>query len=425
MNKKSILTLIAILIANNLFAQHESKEMEYFSHNEIFRKIDLLSKSQNTQIDSEVKIDSIVAYHFGTATERRFFHYNDQNKIESHIYQYFNNDIWEDSWKFTNEYDSFGNIISTLHAFNNNGTWQPDILESFSYDTNGNNIEHSHQFYQNNSWVNLFKNTNYFDSENKQTSAFNEEWSDTRWVNTSRDTLHYYENGLLESMEVEKWTDSSWQKNIFYQWEYNDDDKISDIIILTWDGITWKYLIKGTNKYEENIKEELIEIWEAGTWNNNARTTYTSDSKGYTTSGFYESFINELWREDSGVIIFQNPDNFFHRFWGPSEVLVYYNSTTSLNNEKNINLTDYNLSQNYPNPFNPNTKINYQIPSDGFVSLKIYDVTGQVVASLVNKVQTKGKYEIDFNATNLSSGIYFYRIKSGDFIKSMNMILLK
>ena len=90
-----------------------------------------------------------------------------------------------------------------------------------------------------------------------------------------------------------------------------------------------------------------------------------------------------------------------------------------------LGVTDYALSQNYPNPFNPSTTIKYQIPNDGMVSLKIYDITGQEVKTLVNQVQTMGRYEANFDASNLSSGVYFYRLQSGSFTQTMKMLLLK
>lgn len=77
-------------------------------------------------------------------------------------------------------------------------------------------------------------------------------------------------------------------------------------------------------------------------------------------------------------------------------------------------ITDYSLSQNYPNPFNPVTTISYQIPTDGFVTLKVYDVLGKEVATLVNGQKLSGSYIVQFDGSNLSSGIYFYKISVGD-----------
>ena len=87
--------------------------------------------------------------------------------------------------------------------------------------------------------------------------------------------------------------------------------------------------------------------------------------------------------------------------------------------------TKYSLDQNYPNPFNPATKIKFSIPADENVSLKVFNVLGQEVATLVNKQMKAGSYSFDWNASNLSSGVYFYRIEAGSFNLTKKMLLLK
>jgi hypothetical protein len=86
---------------------------------------------------------------------------------------------------------------------------------------------------------------------------------------------------------------------------------------------------------------------------------------------------------------------------------------------------NYNLSQNYPNPFNPTTNIRYQIKSNNIVSLEVFNVLGEKVTSLVNQFQSAGIYEVNFDAAALSSGLYFYRLKAGDFEQTMKMSLIK
>ena len=94
--------------------------------------------------------------------------------------------------------------------------------------------------------------------------------------------------------------------------------------------------------------------------------------------------------------------------------------------ESNNNLIQhYILKQNYPNPFNPRTTINYQIPELSFVTLKVYDVLGSEVATIVNEEKPSGSYTIDFDARGLSNGIYFYKIHAGTFVEIKKMILLK
>lgn len=86
---------------------------------------------------------------------------------------------------------------------------------------------------------------------------------------------------------------------------------------------------------------------------------------------------------------------------------------------------NYSLSQNYPNPFNPVTKIDYAVKLNGYVTMKIYNVLGEEVATLVNDFKAAGNYTVDFNASNLSSGIYFYTIRTGDFTATKKMMLIK
>jgi hypothetical protein len=86
---------------------------------------------------------------------------------------------------------------------------------------------------------------------------------------------------------------------------------------------------------------------------------------------------------------------------------------------------EYSLEQNYPNPFNPSTTIEYSLPQNGFVTLKVFNVLGKEVATLVNGQNEAGKHTINFDASALNSGVYFYKIKSGNFTETKKMILLK
>ncbi|HOI29122.1 MAG TPA: T9SS type A sorting domain-containing protein [Melioribacteraceae bacterium] len=87
--------------------------------------------------------------------------------------------------------------------------------------------------------------------------------------------------------------------------------------------------------------------------------------------------------------------------------------------------SEFALLQNYPNPFNPTTKISFSIPSSQFISLKVYDVTGREILSLINQELNAGLYSLDFNGSGLSSGIYFYRLNAGPLSQSRKMILIK
>jgi hypothetical protein len=176
----------------------------------------------------------------------------------------------------------------------------------------------------------------------------------------------------------------------------------------------------------DNSGEEIILIDGIGdtvvafTYNNKDPWPEEPDGDGYSLVSFQ---TNPSW----------DPNN--HEYWMTSGEINGSpgrdDIVSSISETENILPTDFVLYQNYPNPFNPNTSIQYAIGARQFVTLKIYDVLGGEVATLVNEFQNAGTYEVFFNrlqtANNkpLASGIYFYTLKTGSFYKTMKMVLLK
>jgi hypothetical protein len=101
------------------------------------------------------------------------------------------------------------------------------------------------------------------------------------------------------------------------------------------------------------------------------------------------------------------------------------NITVTEVDDNSSNPTEFKLYDNYPNPFNPSTIIRYSIPEASFTSVKIYNALGKEVSSLVNEPKSAGTYEVEFNAHNLSSGIYYYTLQAGSLIQTKKMILIK
>ena len=107
---------------------------------------------------------------------------------------------------------------------------------------------------------------------------------------------------------------------------------------------------------------------------------------------------------------------------------VDYDGTSEIHGPIEVNLSqnmDYTLDQNYPNPFNPSTTISYSIPQSGYVKLAVYNQIGEEVAQLVNENKEAGKYQVTFDASGLTSGVYFYKLTSGSFSDLKKMILVK
>ena len=93
--------------------------------------------------------------------------------------------------------------------------------------------------------------------------------------------------------------------------------------------------------------------------------------------------------------------------------------------DEDIILNEFELSQNYPNPFNPSTKISFKIAESGFTFLKVFDVLGNEVATIVSDEKPAGEYEVEFSGSELTSGIYFYQLKTEIFVETKKMLLLK
>ncbi len=137
---------------------------------------------------------------------------------------------------------------------------------------------------------------------------------------------------------------------------------------------------------------------------------------GTTTEMQYYSFTDN-------ISLVNNVDRIYYRL-----KQIDFDGSYEYTNEVIIEISQpdfFLLKQNYPNPFNPSTIISWQLPETKFVTLKIYDVMGNEVASLINEEKQAGNYEVQFNATDLSSGIYYYKLVAGDFIDVKKMILLK
>lgn len=172
---------------------------------------------------------------------------------------------------------------------------------------------------------------------------------------------------------------------------------------------------------------EIILNWQTATEKNNQgfevqrKNGYTWDKVGFveghgtTLEKNYYSFkdnIGDLTQKDFTYRLRQI--DFSGSFIYTSEITI-----------NNSVPAEFQLSQNYPNPFNPSTQINYSLPQSSDVLLKVYNVLGQEITTLVNGKQAAGKYDVKFDASRLSSGIYYYTISAGSFNETKKMILMK
>ena len=178
------------------------------------------------------------------------------------------------------------------------------------------------------------------------------------------------------------------------------------------------------------------------TWNH---TLIAGISAGFGTDGssIYTVGVRPLYRSNDNGITWQLVDDtgLFSSINNTMQFTTNYafvntpgigvfrrprSEVTSVEIEQpNLLPSHFNLKQNYPNPFNPTTKISYSIPQKSYVFLKVYDILGKEIVTLVNENKPAGNYEVNFDASSLASGIYFYKLQSGNYIETKKMILLK
>ena len=237
----------------------------------------------------------------------------------------------------------------------------------------------------------------------------------------------------------------------------NGQGPVDAISVSTDDGSSWKSI--GLNGYVVNsvmigLYNKLFagcfygyglfsstdqgKTWVPPELNNNNILSLTINKSGdlfagTDANGVYESADNgNTWVQvDSNLtdldILSLAVDNNGVLFAGTGSDGVFKtgNAPTAVKNTKTNLPTTYSLSQNYPNPFNPSTVISYQLSESSNVTLKVYDILGREIKTLVNQRQNAGAYHVSFDATGLSSGVYFYRIVAGNFSETKKLLLIK
>jgi len=152
----------------------------------------------------------------------------------------------------------------------------------------------------------------------------------------------------------------------------------------------------------------------------NYGTSVTVTAAPNNTAGSNYKFVN--WTENNVELTKNSSYTFI--ITANRNLVANFVDATSVEKESGIP-KEYSLLQNYPNPFNPSTTVKYTIPKSEFVTLKIYNLLGREILTLVNEEELPGNYEVKLDGTNLSSGIYFYKLQTEDFTQTKKMILLK
>ncbi len=188
---------------------------------------------------------------------------------------------------------------------------------------------------------------------------------------------------------------------------FNTGFLLIEALTYNWDNTNWVIVSKYKNTYDvnNNLIEELYQFWVGENWVIGGKYRLTYDVNNNLIEWLYEYWDSQYWV------------NYMMRTFS----YITITGIEPLLDEVNT----YNISNNYPDPFNPSTTIEFNLPKATNVRIEIFNIAGQKISTLLNKKMPAGSHQVEFNAQNLSSGIYYYRIEAGEFQDVKKMVLIK
>lgn len=381
------------------------------------------NSSKLIETNNSILIDSILSFSTYLQNRKHTYTYDDNGRITYSTSYYMSNYGWEPIRGFNYIFDDSGKLINIFHEYWSDNHWTIDVKDSFFYDGNGNNSLILIQYIKDNKLKNVFRITNEFDFKDRLILSITETWADSFWINKVKAMYEYHSQDLTNNFLIQEWQENNWVNYWLGNYYYNDNWELSSIVVKKWISGVWTNNIKTSFTYSnvESKAIELIQTWNSIAWINYQQFSYYYNKNNFFIRGICEYFETKWWVPGDGIIHISNPDGFSEHL-SAKEVLAYY--TNSLDSGQ-PHLSDYTLYQNYPNPFNPSTNIKFQIPNSSYVLLKVYDILGREIATLVNEPKSAGNHTAEWNATNFSSGVYIYKITAGEFSDVKKMLLLK
>jgi hypothetical protein len=413
--KKFYILIILTIIANCLSAQ-QNFSSNYIKH--ILNRnhqLNLLEKYNPFEIKSDFWVQADMLSQIWTDDNwlnmayTQFF-YNSNGQLTNDLNHGWEDNTWIINTRTTYTYEN--NLQAVMITENwENDTWVPYMKSQWTYNENGRVTSILDQNSVNNEWVNSSQTT-YTYSGNNCTELLMQDWVNETWETTHRTTYEYDGEGnnivsisetFIMGISIKSKTINTFENGL----------KVTELN-QSLEGTEWVDVSKSTYTYNESRQQTqfVSEQWTGAEWMYTINGLYTYDGNGNNTE-----ILTQIWQNDAWV-------NFM-------KVTINYQQTTDVEEAAISNQPiSFRLFQNYPNPFNPSTKIKYSIPYIGthrgvFVQLKVYDILGNEVAVLVNEEKPAGEYQAEFNAANLPSGLYLYRLQSGNYSETKKMLMLK
>lgn len=336
------------------------------------------------------------------------YEYDGSNRLAVYTQQTWGGSQWDNSFRILYAYNAGGDIESTTQQQWDAGLWKNFFLSSYTYNAAHYITQNLSQIWNGATWDNTSKSDYTYDGENKVTNVVSSIWLGVMWQSSSQTNYSYNANDYISEIVVQNWDfiTSQWKNFLRYNYSYDGNNNITVFLYQSWDGAAWVNDSQTLNTYNGfKLATVTDQYWDAGAWQNSNYNQYSYDANDNLTEILYQQWNGSMYENYAKI--------------------VYTYITVTDAEDESINPSSFALLQNYPNPFNPATIISWEMPVSGFTTLKVYDVLGNEITTLVNEEKPAGRYEINFDANNLSSGVYYYRITTGNFTQTKKMILMR
>ena len=406
----------------------------------------------NTQV---YMIDTVIVYNTSD-TERYRYSYSPSGMVTLYLSEVWQNSQWTNSWLDTYTYDASGYELTFLNQQWQNGQWTNMFLDTltsgtsgdeltyldeewqngqwtnasfdtYTFDASGNELSYLGKLWLNGQWTNGALSTYTYDPSGNQLTFLYQQWQNGQWTNIYFDTLTYDASGHLFTSLLKLWANGQWTNSSLDTFTYNASGDELTLLDKQWQNSQWTTYSLDTYTYDASghLLASLLKLWTNGQWTNDRL-----DTQAYDANGNLVSFTSMSWQDSAWVPSNDDvavPNDLFNEDYFGYDVRITYkliDVTGISTNTANV-LTGFSLEQNYPNPFNPTTTISFSLPSKSFVSLKVFDITGREVATIASEEMSSGTYSRQWNAANVSSGIYFCRMQAGSYTQTKKLVLLK
>jgi len=353
--------------------------------------------------------------------------YDSRGDLLTYMYQQYSNGQWVNSYLGTSTYNVQGRVLSSLWDSWSNGQLNNSSTESYTYDANGHPLSDLSQRWSNGQYINSSLSTSTFDSSGHDIAWLVQLWSDGQWVNDERDTTTFDANGNELTDMSQQWLNGQWTNYMYSTMTSDSGGHVLSALTQQWLNGQWTNVQFETDTYNTNGNRltDLFQEWSNGRWVNFYLFTETYDENDNPLSENYKTWSDSSWVQTDTFLEINYGYKYFP-LWGYNlEISYMIINITKVSTTTNNIVVRYSVSQNYPNPFNPTTTISFDIPSRSFVSLKIFDILGREVSTIVSGELEAGSYTRRWNARNMASGVYFYRLTAGSFVETKKLILLK